>query len=566
MPEELPESDRRADRGLLARARRRTKEPADEAGSDTANSETPETDASETGAAGAAHEASSETGTPREDGCGASDETGDGRSKPGTAATDQVKRLVLWGRRMWAQRQKISGTTGGTTGGAQPGGLAATGRPGRSTAPGAASTTTVADGTAAATTTAPDGPASTAAADQTIATLAEGTAAIPEEDGGLARRRSRDGEADPITDMKARQREAGVDERFPFGRPGRPLTRNHPFVFGFYGALGVLAAYILVQALTNARSVIILIVVALFLAVGLNPGVEALERIGVARRWSVLLVFLALVGFFVAFGFAIVPPLSEQTTAIIHNLTSGHGYLEQLQNNPKLRDLDQRYHLLDKARTALESKDLGTRAANGVVGVGQVVVSGVFSTLTVLILTLYFLTSLPSITGFMYRLAPRSRRARVALLGDEILARIGGYVAGNLLISLIAGVTTYIFLLIVGVPYALALALLVAITDLIPLVGATIGAVFVTAISFFSGLWVGIATAIFFVIYQQVENYVVQPRVMKRSVDVQPAVTIIAALIGGALLGVIGALLAIPAAAAVALILREVVMPRQEES
>ncbi|WP_329252987.1 AI-2E family transporter [Actinoallomurus sp. NBC_01490] len=570
MPEELPESDRRADRGLLARARRRTKGPAgqDGAGSDTADAETPETDAPETGAAGEAHEASSGTGTPRENGSGASDDTGDGRSKPGTAATDHVKRLVLWGRRMWDQRQRISGTTGtgttgATTGGAQPGGLAATGR---SAAPGAASTTTVADGTAAATTTAADGPASTAAADQTIATLAEGTAAIPEQDGGLARRRSRDGEADPITDMKARQREAGVDERFPFGRPGRPLTRNHPFVFGFYGALGVLAAYILVQALTNARSVIILIVVALFLAVGLNPGVEALERIGVARRWSVLLVFLALVGFFVAFGFAIVPPLSEQTTAIIHNLTSGHGYLEQLQNNPKLRDLDQRYHLLDKARTALESKDLGTRAANGVVGVGQVVVSGVFSTLTVLILTLYFLTSLPNITGFMYRLAPRSRRARVALLGDEILARIGGYVAGNLLISLIAGVTTYIFLLIVGVPYALALALLVAITDLIPLVGATIGAVFVTAISFFSGLWVGIATAIFFVIYQQVENYVVQPRVMKRSVDVQPAVTIIAALIGGALLGVIGALLAIPAAAAVALILREVVMPRQEES
>lgn len=383
------------------------------------------------------------------------------------------------------------------------------------------------------------------------------------ESGALTRRAG--AQADPVTDMAAREREAGVDELFPFGRPGRPLTRSHPFVFGFYGALGVLAAYILLQALSNARQVIILIIVALFLAVGLNPGVEALERIGISRRWSVLLVFLALVGFFVGFGFAIVPPLSQQTSAIVHNLTSGNGYLEQLQSNPRLQDLDHRYHLLQKIRTALQSKDLGTRAANGVVGVGQVVLSGVFSTLTVLILTLYFLTSLPSITGFMYRLAPRSRRARVALLGDEILARIGGYVAGNLLISLIAGVTTYVFLLIVGVPYALALALLVAITDLIPLVGATIGAVFVTGLSFFTGLWTGIATGIYFLIYQQVENYIVQPRVMKRSVDVQPAVTIIAALIGGALLGVIGALLAIPAAAAVALILREVVMPRQEE-
>jgi len=157
------------------------------------------------------------------------------------------------------------------------------------------------------------------------------------------------------------------------------------------------------------------------------------------------------------------------------------------------------------------------------------VISGVFGTLTVLILTLYFLSSLPSITSFMYRLAPRSRRARVALLGDEILARIGGYVAGNVAISIIAGVTSYIFLLIADVPYVIALALVVAITDLIPLVGATIGAVFVCGVAFFSGLWVGIASAIFFLVYQQIENYVIQPRVMKRSVDVQPAVTIIAA-------------------------------------
>ncbi len=388
--------------------------------------------------------------------------------------------------------------------------------------------------------------------------------------GRLALDRRDSGEADlagsdPVTDLQTRAREAGVDDLFPFGRPGRPLTRNHPFVFGFFGALGVLAAYILVQAATDAREVIILIVVALFLAVGLNPAVEAIERVGLKRQWAVLLVFLGLVGCFVGFGFAIVPPLSEQVSAFIHNLTSGNGYIEQLQNNPRLQDWDHRYHLLEKAKKALQSRDLGTQAANGVLGVGQVVISGVFSTLTVLILTLYFLSSLPNITGFMYRLAPRSRRARVALLGDEILTRIGGYVAGNLLISLIAGVSSYIVLLIANVPYALALALVVAIMDLIPLVGATIGAILVTAVAFFSGLWTGVAVAIFFAVYQQVENYIIQPRVMKRSVDVQPAVTIIAALIGGTLLGMIGALLAIPAAAAFALILREVVVPRQDQ-
>ncbi len=386
------------------------------------------------------------------------------------------------------------------------------------------------------------------------------------DQGLLTENRTPVGEApDPVTDIETRQREAGVDHAFPFGRPGRPLTRDHPFVFGFFGALGVLVAYMLIQALTDARQVLILIVVALFLAVGLNPAVEALERVGVKRQGAVLLVFLGLVGLFVGFGFVIVPPLSEQITAFIHNLSSGNGYIQQLQNNPRLQDWDRRYHLLEKAKTALQNKDLGKQAANGALGVGQIVISGVFSTLTVLILTLYFLNSLPNITGFMYRLAPRSRRARVALLGDEILTRIGGYVAGNLIISLIAGALAYIFLLIIDVPYALALALVVSITDLIPLVGATIGAVLVTGVAFFSGFWIGIAAAIYFGLYQQIENYIIQPRIMKRSVDVQPAVTIIAALIGGTLLGMIGALLAIPAAAAVALILHEVLLPRQED-
>jgi predicted PurR-regulated permease PerM len=369
---------------------------------------------------------------------------------------------------------------------------------------------------------------------------------------------------DPLLDLEQRKREAGADEMFPFGRPGRPLGKTSPFMFGFTGALGVFIAYMLIQAISDISQVLILITVALFLAVGLNPAVERLTRLGISRRWGVTLVFLGLVLFFVGFGFAIVPPLTEQITAFVNETTSPNGYVQQLLQNPRVHELDQRYQLLTKLKSTLASKDLGSQVAGGLVGVGKVVVSGIFSTLTILILTLYFLGSLPNITTFFYRLAPRSRRARVALMGDEILGRIGGYVGGNILISIIAGATTYIFLLIAGVPYPIALALVIAITDLIPLVGATLGAVLVTAVAFFAGLWIGIATLIFFLIYQQVENYVISPRVMKRSVDVQPAVTVIAALIGGALLGMVGALLAIPAAAAVALILREVVMPRQE--
>jgi predicted PurR-regulated permease PerM len=383
-------------------------------------------------------------------------------------------------------------------------------------------------------------------------------------DGDVEGEESSDADApDPLTDMDQRRREAGADEYNPFGVPGRPLARAHPFLFGFVGALGVFTAWALILAISNARQVLILILVALFLAIGLNPAVESLTRMGISRKWGVTIVFLATVTFFVGFGFAIVPPLTEQITGFIDKAPD---YLTQLLNNKRIHELDQRYQAVSKLKKTITEPSFGKQALGGLVGVGRIVLNGIFSTLTVLILTLYFLSSLPGLKSFAYRLAPRSRRARVALLSDEILTRIGGYVGGNIVISIIAGLATYIFLLAVDVPYPIALALLVAITDLIPLVGATLGAILVTAVAFFSGLWVGVVTGVFFIVYQQVENYFIAPRVMKRSVDVPPAVTIIAALIGGALLGVVGALLAIPLAAGISLILREVVMPRQENA
>jgi predicted PurR-regulated permease PerM len=367
--------------------------------------------------------------------------------------------------------------------------------------------------------------------------------------------------ADPLTDMEVRKREAGVEDSLPFGRPGQPLGRTHPFIFGFTGALGVFAAWTLIQAIASSRQVLILIVVALFLAVGLNPAVEALQRRGLSRRWAVALVFLGLLMVFAGFGAAIVPPLTSEITAFVDHVPT---YIQQLQQNARVRELDQRYQLLSKLQDTVTNANFGKQAVNGIVGVGRVVVGGLFSTFTVLILTLYFLGSLPAIKNFFYRMAPRSRRARVALLGDEILVRIGGYVAGTVAVALVAGTTAYVFMLIMEVPFALPLALLVALTAFIPLVGATIGASLVCVVAFFNGTGTGIICIIFFVAYQQIENYVIHPRVMKRAVDVHPAATIIAALIGGTLLGIVGALLAIPTAAAISLIVREVVVPRQD--
>lgn len=368
-------------------------------------------------------------------------------------------------------------------------------------------------------------------------------------------------EADPIVDHEARRREAGVDEDNPFGRLGRPLNRRSPFRVGFSAAVGAGLAYLLYRAIVNAQHQLVLVAVAAFLAIGLNPTVSRLERVGMRRGIAVSLVFLATAGFFALFGYAILPPVVEQVTKFVNTVPD---YLKDLQQNKTINQIDQRYHVIDRVQEYITSSDIGSTAAESVIGVGKALASTFFDGLTVLILTLYFLSSFNSIKRTTYRLMPRSRRARAALLGDEILNRVGGYLAGAFIIAIIAGTATLIWLSILGVPYPLALALVVTITDVIPLVGATIGAVFVTIVAFFVSLPVGIATAVFYVVYQQVENYVVYPRVMKRSVDINPAAAIVGVLIGGALLGIVGALLAIPLTAAIQLILREVVLPRQD--
>jgi predicted PurR-regulated permease PerM len=355
-----------------------------------------------------------------------------------------------------------------------------------------------------------------------------------------------------------------ADDGLPFGRPGRPLRRGSPFLIGFTGALGVLVAFGVTRALVSASSVLVLIVVSMFLAVGLNPSVVGLQRRGMRRGFAVTAVFLLVLLLFLVFGLAVAPPLAEQIASFGANLPD---YLQQLQQNTTVSELNERYGLIERAQAYIRSGDLAEQAFGGIVGVGRIIFGAAFSALTVLILTLYFLSSLPSITAGAYSLVPRSRRTRIQLLGDEILGRVGGYVSGAGIVASCAGISTFVFLEIIGLrEYALALALLVALFDLIPMIGATLGATVVTVVGLVDSLTIGVACLIFFVVYQQVENYLIYPRVMKRSVDVPPALTVIAALLGGALLGVVGALLAIPTAASLLLIIREVVVPRQEQS
>ncbi len=362
----------------------------------------------------------------------------------------------------------------------------------------------------------------------------------------------------PETSAEGGDGGTGPVERLAAGGPRRP---NY-FLLGFVGALGVLSAWLLVDALISVRAVLVYILIALFLAIGLNPVIESLRRLRLPRWAAIVAVCLALVAFLGVFVWAIVPPLTEQVSSFATNLPAA---FDQLQNSAFFRDLDERYNVLHRFESTVTNADFGQQVFGGLVGVGQVVFNSLFATFTVLVLTLFFMASLPGILDVSYRFVPRSHRDGVREIGDEIVQRIGSFIAGQLLVAAFGGVVAFLFLWLTGSAYALTLALVVAVTALIPLIGTTIGAVAASLAVAIGDPWMGLVTLVFFLIYQQIESYVISPRVMRHAVDVVPTVNITAALVGGALLGLVGALLAIPTAAALTLVLKKVVFPRLEQ-
>ncbi|MEU0491642.1 AI-2E family transporter [Nocardiopsis sp. NPDC006139] len=347
-------------------------------------------------------------------------------------------------------------------------------------------------------------------------------------------------------------------------RPGPPARRPAYFRIGFVGALGVLVAWLMVQALVGVRGVLVYILVALFLAVGLNPMIEFLHVRARMPRWAAIVtVCLALVAFAAVFVWAIVPPLSAQIAGLAAGLPAMIG---DLQENPFFADLNERYDLLDKLQGAVVDPDVGRQLFGGLVGVGQVVVDSLVASFTIFILTLFFMASLHGILDVCYRLVPRSRRDGVREIGDEIVLRIGAFIAGQLVVAAITGLVAFLFLWAVGSAYALTLALVVGVTALIPLVGTTIGALAASLAMVVVDPWLGLFTLAFFLVYQQIESYVISPRVMRRAVHVSPTANITAALVGGAMMGLVGALLAIPVAASLTIVLNKVVFPRLEEA
>ena len=358
----------------------------------------------------------------------------------------------------------------------------------------------------------------------------------------------------------------GGRSRLPIVPAGLPLDRQSPFYVGFLGALGVLVAIGLVRALQQLDTVLTLLLVSLFLTLALNPVVEALIRRGFTRGWSVAAVFGGLIVVFALLGSFVIPPVAQQGGDLVARAPT---YLTNFTSQSWVQDIDQHYQVLSRAQQEINAKltdgTFVSQVFGGVLDAGKALASGIFSTLTVLILVLYFLATLPMLKGAIYALVPATRRPRVVSLSEEVMRRVGSYAIGQVAVASVNAFFSWLMMLVVGIPYAAVLAVAVGFLGLVPMVGATLGAGVVGIVALFDEPKKAVIAIIYYIVYQQLENYAVMPRIMQRTVSVPGAVTVVAAMTGGALMGMLGALIAIPAAAGLLLIYEEVIVPRQDQ-
>jgi predicted PurR-regulated permease PerM len=352
-----------------------------------------------------------------------------------------------------------------------------------------------------------------------------------------------------------------------YGILGKPINQSHPFYFGFIATLGALTAIVLMRALASVSQIFVLILIALFLATGLNPAVEALRKRNMSRSTAVTVIFSSVILFVIFFALVVVPPVISQGTNLIENAPQ---LLQDLMKNETINQLNTQFGLIDtlqeKLKTITSDGTLLISTFGGVIGVGKSVLSGFFTALTILVLTLYFITSLPQAVNLGLSLVPASRRDRVGVLTNAIIARVGAFVGSQILIAAMAAVFVVILATVLGMPSPFAIGMIVLVAALIPLIGHFIGATIVTLIALTQSVVIGVIAFVAYIVYVQIENYVVTPRIMKRALNVPGAVTIVAALIGSSLLGLVGGLLAVPVAASIILILDEVVIPRANNS
>jgi predicted PurR-regulated permease PerM len=346
--------------------------------------------------------------------------------------------------------------------------------------------------------------------------------------------------------------------------PERVVTVRPRTVLAVIGI--ILGVAIVLEVIWISRQVLTWMIVALFLTLALNPLVDALQRRGLRRGLAAGVAFLAVILGLVAIGALFIPTLVNETRGFavalpdyINDVSEGRGPLGRL---------SEKYQVADRVRDAIQ-KGGGAQSLFGLSGtavaITKSIITFIVATVTIAFMTFFMLLEGPRWMERFYGLLPEGSRETWRDIGRQIYRTVGGYVTGNLFISVIAGASTTVVLLIMGVPYAVALGLVVAILDLIPLAGATLAAIIVGAVSFIHSIPAGIVVIAFFILYQQLENHVLQPLVYSRTVQLSPLAILVSVLIGAKVAGVLGALAAIPVAGTIQVLLLAWLKHRREQ-
>jgi predicted PurR-regulated permease PerM len=337
------------------------------------------------------------------------------------------------------------------------------------------------------------------------------------------------------------------------------------FQLGLFGGLGVLTALVIGGAITTLANVITYIFAAVFLALGLDPLVSSLEKLKLPRPLAVLTVIVGLLGFLALMVWALAPALITQSTNF---LATAPDLLQDITKIPLVVSLDEQLggavgSALANAGVFLSDSSNWPSLVGGVVQVGINLFNGAFGFLIIVVLTVFFLASLDGFKASLTKLVPASKRERYTKISQQVSTSVGRYVIGQVSVAALNATLAFVAMSIVGLPFALVLAFIVFLLAIIPLVGSVSGAALVVIVALAVNPTSAIVLAVYFLIYLQIEAYVVSPRVMKVAVSVPAPIVVIAALSGGALLGILGALVAIPFAASVIFIVREIFIPRQ---
>lgn len=341
---------------------------------------------------------------------------------------------------------------------------------------------------------------------------------------------------------------------------------DRPFVFGFLVTLGGLAAFTLGLAITSLSTVLIYIALALFAALGLDPAVRFLERHGRSRAVSVLIVILGLIVVVALILWMVLPIVIDQIASFARSVPA---MIQDFTRSDLYATLEEQFGDRFEELVADLQKfltDPGNIAAigGGALKVGAGIASGISGAIVVLVLTLYFLATLPGIKAGMLRLAPARDRARAGDITEQITDSVGGYVMGMVVLAFFNALLAFLLYFFLGLPFPPLMATVAFCITLIPLVGSVMFWIIGTGLALFTNPVAALVFALVYLVYMQIEAYVVTPRVMNRAIAIPGSLVVIGALAGGTLLGLLGALVAVPVTASILIIINQVWIPRQD--